>query len=57
MPFGMLSVNEAREIFNLAPVEGGEKRLVSLNYIDAELANQYQAGKIGAEQVEGGKKE
>jgi len=57
MPFGMLSVNEAREIFNLAPVEGGEKRLVSLNYIDAELANQYQAGKIGAEQVEGGEKE
>lgn len=55
MPFGMLSVNEAREIFNLAPVDGGEKRLVSLNYIDAELANQYQAGKNGLDpQGEGG---
>lgn len=55
MPFGMLSVNEAREIFNLAPVDGGEKRLVSLNYIDAELANQYQAGKNGLNpQGEGG---
>lgn len=55
MPFGMLSVNEAREIFNLAPVDGGEKRLVSLNYIDAELASQYQAGKIGLDpQGEGG---
>ena len=55
MPFGMLSVNEAREIFNLAPVDGGEKRLMSLNYIDAELANQYQAGKNGLNpQGEGG---
>ena len=51
----MLSVNEAREIFNLAPVDGGEKRLMSLNYIDAELASQYQAGKIGLNpQGEGG---
>ena len=55
MPFGLLTINEAREIFNLAPVDGGEKRLVSLNYIDAELANQYQAGKIGLNnQGEGG---
>lgn len=54
MPFGMLSVNEAREIFNLAPVDGGEKRLVSLNYIDAELANQYQAGKNGLDPQGGG---
>ena len=41
-PVGILSINEGREIFNLAPVEGGEKRLISLNYIDSEKANEYQ---------------
>lgn len=44
MPFGLLTINEAREIFNLGPVEDGEKRLVSLNYVDSTLQNQYQLG-------------
>lgn len=44
MPLGILSVNEAREILNLAAVEGGEKRQVSLNYVDADKQNQYQVG-------------
>lgn len=43
-PLGLLKINEGREIFNLAPVEGGEKRIVSLNYVDADKANQYQVG-------------
>lgn len=45
MPFGLLTVNEGREIFNLAPVEGGDKRLQSLNFVDSNNANQYQLGK------------
>ncbi len=43
-PLGLLKINEGREIFNIAPVEGGEKRIVSLNYVDADKANQYQVG-------------
>lgn len=42
MPLGMLTINQGLEIFNLAPIEGGEKRLMSLNYVDADKANEYQ---------------
>lgn len=44
VPMGLLTINESREIFNLAPVEGGDKRLISLNYVDADKANKYQVG-------------
>jgi len=44
MDRGLLSLNEGREVFNLAPIEGGEKRIVSLNYVDASKANEYQLG-------------
>jgi len=40
----LLTINEAREIFNLAPVEDGDKRLVSLNYVQADKQNLYQLG-------------
>lgn len=43
-PLGILTVNEAREVFNLAPVEGGDKRLQTLNVINAEKADKYQTG-------------
>ena len=39
-----LTMNEIREIFNLAPIEGGTKILQDLNHIDAEIANDYQSG-------------
>ena len=42
LPFGLLTINEAREIFNLAPVEGGDKRLVSLNYVSADKQDLYR---------------
>ena len=44
MPMGILSVNEVREIFNLTPVDGGDERIKSLNYINASKADQYQLG-------------
>lgn len=44
LPMGILTLNEAREIFNLAPLEDGDKRLQSLNYVDQEKANEYQLG-------------
>lgn len=47
LPFGMLTINQALEILNLPPVEGGEKRLQSLNYADADIVNEYQTGSNG----------
>jgi HK97 family phage portal protein len=44
MQYGVLTVNEAREILNMAPVEGGDVRLQSLNFINAVRADQYQLG-------------
>jgi len=44
MPLGLFTINEAREIFNLTPVDGGDKRLVSLNYVQADKQNLYQLG-------------
>lgn len=39
---GLLTTNEARELFDLPPVEDGDRRLVSLNYINADKADEYQ---------------
>jgi HK97 family phage portal protein len=44
MPMGLLTMNEGREVFNLASVDGGDKRIISLNYVDASKANKYQVG-------------
>jgi HK97 family phage portal protein len=44
MPMGLLSINEGREVLNLAPVEDGDKRLVSLNFVSADKADKYQLG-------------
>lgn len=41
-PFGALTINQALEILNLPPVEGGEKRLQSLNYANTEIVDKYQ---------------
>lgn len=42
MDRGLLSLNEAREILNMPPIDGGDVRIVSLNYVQADKANQYQ---------------
>ena len=39
-----LTMNEIREIFNLAPIEGGDKILQDLNHINADIADDYQGG-------------
>lgn len=48
MPMGLLTVNQALEILNLPSVEGGDRRIQSLNYVDAEKAEQYQLARAGA---------
>lgn len=49
VPMGLFELDEIREIFNLAPLPDGEgrKRIISLNYVDANKANQYQLGQEG----------
>ena len=44
MGLGIMSLNESRALLGLEPIEGGDKRLQSLNYVDADKANQYQVG-------------
>lgn len=41
---GLLSTNEQRDILGYPPVEDGDERLVSLNYIKAQDQSQYQTG-------------
>jgi HK97 family phage portal protein len=42
VPYGLLTINQALEILNLPGVEDGDKRLQTLNVVDANKANQYQ---------------
>lgn len=41
-PLGLMTVNEARKLLALPPVADGERRLQSLNYVSADLADEYQ---------------
>ena len=42
LPFGVISINEARKLLALPEVEDGDKRLQSLNYVTADKADVYQ---------------
>ena len=42
LPFGVISINEARRLLALPEVADGDKRLQSLNYVTADKAEQYQ---------------
>jgi HK97 family phage portal protein len=44
MSLGIMSLNESRTLLGLEPIEGGNKRLQSLNFVDADKANLYQIG-------------
>ena len=43
---GILTDNQILALFGMAPYEGGNVRHMSLNYIDASLANTYQMLKV-----------
>ena len=51
MPLGLLSVNQSLEILNLPRVPDGDRRIISLNYINAEKADQYQLGAEASDTV------
>ncbi|MFH1693070.1 MAG: phage portal protein [Bacillota bacterium] len=44
MSLGIMTLNESRALLGLEPIEGGNKRLQSLNFVDADKANIYQVG-------------
>ncbi len=41
-PTGALTINEMRELFGLGMIEGGERRVESLNFVDVNIKNDYQ---------------
>jgi len=47
MPLGLLTVNQALEILNMPSIEGGNKRLQTLNVVDADRVTEYQLSKAG----------
>ena len=49
LPLGLLTINQALEVLNLSPVEGGDKRLQTLNVVDADRATEYQMARAGRE--------
>lgn len=49
---GALTDNQLLDLFGYPPYEGGDKRTMSLNYIDASLANAYQMKKAGMKEKE-----
>lgn len=53
MGLGIMSLNESRSLLGLEPIEGGDRRLQSLNYVDADKADQYQVGPQGSKGDEG----
>lgn len=42
LPYGVLTINQALEILNLPPVADGDKRLQTLNVVNASKADKYQ---------------
>lgn len=52
-PTGAIFENEKRTIFGLQPLPELEgKRYMSLNWVDADMASQYQMGKVGNVQMD-----
>lgn len=43
-PIGCITINEVREMFGYAGVDGGDERQISLNYINAKDQSRYQTG-------------
>lgn len=46
---GLMTTNEQRELFGLPPVEDGDERVLSLNYIKNSDMSQYQTGQVPTE--------
>lgn len=49
MSLGVININEARAILGLSPIEGGEVRLQSLNFVNTAFVDKYQLGRAGGD--------
>lgn len=50
---GELTPNERRELMGYPPIEGGDERQISLNYVKAKDQSKYQTGEEGEEENDG----
>ena len=48
----LMDINGVLDMFGLDPIEGGERRLQSLNYVNAQTIDQYQADRVGSTTTE-----
>lgn len=39
---GLMTINEMRELYGMYPIDGGDRRLQSLNYVNVDLVDKYQ---------------
>ena len=46
---GIITINELRELMYYEPIEGGDVRMISLNYVNTDDQSLYQVGKGGQE--------
>ncbi|MCM1104071.1 MAG: phage portal protein [Clostridium sp.] len=44
---GIITINELRELMYYEPIEGGDARMISLNYVNTDDQSLYQVGKDG----------
>ena len=44
----LMDINGILDMFGLDPIEGGDRRLQSLNYVNAQTIDQYQADRAGS---------
>lgn len=49
---GGTTINEIRELFGYPPIPEGNKSMQSLNYVDSDIANDYQLSNAGSELAE-----
>lgn len=54
IPFGLISINEMREIFELEPIEDGDRRLQTLNMVSTAIVDDYQMANKITPVVKGG---
>lgn len=60
MPLGLLTINQALEILNMPGIADGDRRLQTLNVVDADKVTEYQLSRAGkalplTQEAEGGK--
>lgn len=49
---GLMMLNQISEMFGMQPFEGGNRRLQSLNYVNVDIVDKYQLGKVGKKKNE-----